>query len=435
MNTLTKFWAKLTKSDKYLASPRRAFWARGGVVVNEDSAMQVAAFHRGSLYIATQVAKLPWYVKEKNNTIVEDGNIPYILNIAPNPEITAMSWRLYTILAAIIHGNGYAEIERSKTGIPLAMWPMDSRRTFVVRDPDTGQLLYKYINQTGGEVFLEPRNVFHLKSPHLKDPFQGQSIAGYAREVLGIGIASDQMASGIFFNGGIPSGVLRHKGRLSDEAYKRLKDTWDADQTGKGSGNTRILEEDTTYEQIKVDPETLQFLGSRKFTVLEICRFLGVPPSKVYDTDAATYSNVENANLEVTTETLDYWCRALESEANVKLLTYNYAGKYTDIDLYDIARGDMKTRSEYFKAMMGIGAMSPNEIREKEGMAPYAKGGRMYISTNNFTPVDRMDEVIDANIKQKEKSAQPPKQPTQPNPDKTKAEIDLLEITAQYLSK
>lgn len=409
-----KFWSRVTAGED-VRNPRRGFYARGSIAVNEDSAMGVAAMHRGIIYISSQVAKLPWYVKDTNYNIIE-GPIGNLLDLAPNPEMNSFMFRSVMCQQAIIHGNSYAEIERNVIGSPIAMWPLDSRCVELKRT-ETGKLVYKISGggQGNEDVYLQPKDVYHIKNFHTKDGLNGQGIVAYGRETLGIAIAADQMASGIFHNGGIPSGVLSHPGTLSDEAYQRIKASWAAQQSGRKVGGTAILEEGIKYEPINVEPEALQFLQSRQFGVLEVARFLGVPPTKLYDVTAATYSNVENANLEVATDTLDAWACMFEMEADVKLLNYRYGGKFTQMDLYAVFRGDMSTRANYFKAMMGIGSINPNEIRAREGMAPYKEGENFYIATNNFTPVDRMDEVIDAQIKQKTEPTQPPKEDTEPD--------------------
>lgn len=368
--------------------------------------MQVAAFNRGLIYISTQIAKLPWEVKDVENNHLR-GPIDNILNVAPNPEMNAFRFRLFMVQQAIIHGNSFAEIERNTVGAPIAMWPLISQNMELMREPN-GSLIYRYTDPGSDSVYLDPKDVFHLPNFHTKDGLVGQGVVAYGREVLGIQIAADQMASGIFHNSGIPSGILKHPGRMSDEAYRRLKESWAEQQGGSKSGATSILEEGITYESVNVDPDALQFIESRQFGVLEIARFLGLPPTKLFDVAAAKYSNVENSNLEVATDTLDSWATNLEMEADVKLLNNRYGGRFTDIDLYSIFRGDMKTRSDYFKSMMSIGAMTPNQIRLREGQPPYKEGDEYYISTNNLTPVSRMNEVIDAEIKQKTTPAPAP---------------------------
>lgn len=412
-------WARITTPGRYIFGPRRPFFARGGIVINEDAAMQVAAFHRGLIYISSQIAKLPWDVKDKDLKIIE-GGVSNLLNLAPNNEINAFRWRLMMVQQAIIYGNAYSEIERDGLGRPLAMWPLESLRMLLIRD-ENGNLIYRYMDPTKGGIDFQPRDIYHLPNFHTKDGIVGQGVASYGKDVLGIQIAADQMASGIFFNSGIPSGLLKHPGKLSDEAYKRLKDSW-AEQSGGGKqGATSILEEGMTYEGVNIDPEALQFIQSREFGVLEIARFLGVPPTKLFDVKASTYSNVENANLEVATDTLDSWATNLEMEADIKILNYRYGGRFSDIDLYSIFRGDMKTRSDYFKAMMSVGAITPNQIRTREGMPGYKEGDYYYIATNNLTPVNRMNEVIDAEIAQKTK---PNAAPAAPQPNKTGAALE-----------
>lgn len=381
--------------------------------------MQVAAFNRGLIYISSQIAKLPWDVKNQDNTIFK-GPISDLLNLAPNEEMNSFRFRLMLVQQAIIHGNSYAEIERSNVGSPIALWPLQSQGMDILRTSE-GKLVYRYANNLAGaeRVYLQPRDVFHIANFHTKDGIVGQGVVGYGRDALGIQIAADSMASGIFHNSGVPSGVLKHPGTLSDEAYKRLKDSWGEQQGGKKTGSTSILEEGITYEAVNIEPEALQFLQSRQFGVLEIARFLGIPPTKLFDTTAATYSNVENANLEVATDTLDSWATNLEMEADVKILNYRYGGKFTDIDLYSVFRGDMKSRSDYFKTMMSIAALTPNQARVREGLPGYGpKGDKYYIATNNLTPVDRLDEVIDADIEQKTKPAASPS-PATPAPAKS----------------
>lgn len=407
MNIFKTMWARITNPGKYIFGSRRPFFSRSGVTVNEDGAMQVAAFNRGVIYISTQIAKLPWDLKDASNNVIE-GPVSNLLNLAANPEMNSFRWRLAMVQNAIINGNAYSEIERSNDGRPIALWPLESQRMELKRT-DSGNLVYVYADPTGGDVYLQPRDVYHLINFHTKDGLVGQGVVGYGRDVLGIQIAADSMAAGLFLNSGIPSGVLMHPGKLSPEAYLRVKDSWASQHGGRKTGATALLEEGMKYEPTKIDADTLQFLESRQFGILEIARFLGVPPTKLFDTAAATYSNVEQSNLEVTTDTLDSWATNLEMEADVKILNYRFGGRYTDIDLYSILRGDMVTRANYFKTMMSVGAMTPNQIRKREGLPGYGKeGDNYYIATNNYTPVDRMDEVIDADITQKTKPAAAP---------------------------
>lgn len=407
---IKRFFNRRTTNSQ-INSPRRILGGFGSVPVNEDTSMKVAAFNRGLIYISSQIAKLPWEIKDATNAIMT-GDVANLLNLAPNIEMNAFTFRLWAIQQAILKGNSYSEIERNTIGQPIAIWPLRTEDVTPMRSDLTGALVYRVSQATPngrGDVYLQPRDVFHVKNFHTKDGICGQGIVAYAIETLGIALAADRMAGGIFNNGGVPSGVLTHPGTISEEAYQRIKKSWNEQNSGRKAGGAAVLEEGVTYTPINVEPDVLQFLESRQFGVLEIARFLGVPPTKLFDITAATYSNVENANLEVATDTLDSWAVNLEMEADIKILNNRYGGKYTELDLYAVFRGDMKTRSDYFKTMISIGAMTPNQIRQREGMAPYGEDGdNYYISTNNLTPSDRVDEVIDAQIAGKNKAGKSP---------------------------
>ena len=78
--------------------------------------------------------------------------------------------------------------------------------------------------------------------------------------------------------------------------------------------------------------------------------------------------------------------------------------------------------------MMSVAAITPNQIREKEGMSGYDGGDEYFIATNNYTPVSRMNEVIDATIANKSKANDPTPKTSQ-NSDQqalTQAAISFL---------
>ncbi len=402
----------------------------GGTWINEETAMEVAAYYRGVMYIATQLSKLPWIIKTDNNTRIVDA-IHKLLRYQPNPEMDSMFFRLHMTTAAINHGNAYAEIERTMLGEPIAIWPIAPGECEPVRDT-SGKLWYQVnstATQSGRTLLMAPKDVFMVRNPHTKDGIVGQNIIGYAIEALGIAKGADKFANALFANGAMPAGVLTVPGELSDDAFARLKESWDKNHTGRKTGGTAILEEGAKYEALTLPPEVLQFLESRQFSVLEIARFLGVPPQKLFDSKSATYNNIEHANLEVVTDTLDVWAKIYEMQTEVKLLMDNKGTRATqcEMDLKALFRGDMDTRSNYFKSRMQTASMTPNQIRMMEGDAPYEGGDEYYVAANNYSPVSRLDEIIDSQIAKKEAS--------DTEGDKDKAEAELAKAATAYLNK
>lgn len=432
MGKLRNFFSNMVFKLAQIPGLRSVFSYAGGQPVTPDTAMKIAAFYRGVTYISTQIANLPWEVKDYKNNVLYSDRIAYLLNVSPNPEMSAHSFRIAMVLQAIVYGNFVAEIERNFYGQPIALWPIGQYEIFPWRDAD-GVLWYRVMGGNrqvpGTDAYLRPQDVFHIKNINSFDGIVGQGLIYYAVNTLGISLGADKMASNLFANMGMPSGVITVQGSLSEVAAKRLKASWDeahknADGKNKGGG-TAVLEQGATFNPVNISPNVLQFLESRKFGVIEMARFLGVPPQKLFDIDGAKHNNVEQANLEVITDTLNTWCKVLEAEADMKLLNGQFGGKYTEVDLFEISRGDMATRGTYYKDMMQTGAITPNEIRNKEGFAGYPDGDKFFIATNNYTPANMVDEVIQSQI---DKATAPPAKTNDNN-----GNADVTKAAAEYL--
>lgn len=407
------------------------------VSVNPDSAMQVAAFYRGVTYITSSIANLPVEIKNKKNEVI-DNKITQLLNVSPNAEMNAHVFKLLGTFIAIVYGNFYCEIERDILGRPIGIWPINEHDIIPWRDAN-GVLWYRVIGGsnvlTGEDSYLRPRDVLHIRNIFTKDGFLGQGIVAYAKDTLGISLNADRMASSLYGNYGMPSGLLSFEGSLSREAGERIKEQWKGAHGGDKVGGTAVLEQGAKFQPLNLTPDVLQFLESRKFGVLEISRFLGVPPTKLFDSDAAKFNNIEHANLEVATDTLNTWARIWEAEIDMKLLGNQYGGQYSEFDLYDVFRGDMDKRSQYYSRLFNIGAMTSNEIRAKEGRAPYTEGNEFYVASNNLTPVRRLNEIIDSNIASKNSSDPSSKEDGTNDKEKEDSDKELNAAVTNYLNR
>lgn len=382
------------------SAPRSYFYNSGGTFISDETAMEVSAYYSGIIYVSTQIAKLPIEIKNLKNEPVNPKNILQTISLTPNPEMSAFMFWLYMMQVALHKGNSYAEIEKTLDGRIKNLWILPSEKISVLRNAE-GKLYYRVSDGAydgRGDAILYPEDIFHVRNFHTKDGIMGQGLLAYARETLGISSGGDKFANALFANGGLPSGVIEVEGSLTEEAALKLKEGWQRNHGGRKTGGTAVLEGGATFKPISHDPNVLQFLESRKFSVIEIARFLRVPPSKLYDQDTSTYNNIEHDNLRVAVDTLDAWARNIEQEIDIKLLNKQFGGNHSNFKMSAIFRGDMKTRSEFHKNMMGSAAMTPNEIRIEEGMQPYSGGDEYYIASNNLSPVSRQNEIIDSQI-------------------------------------
>ena len=78
-----RFANKFFNARKYKPSEpktqRTIFFGSKSIHVDEHTAMTVAAFNRGVIYLASQLAKLPWLVKNDDFSVIRNSNIAKLL--------------------------------------------------------------------------------------------------------------------------------------------------------------------------------------------------------------------------------------------------------------------------------------------------------------------------------------------------------------------
>lgn len=423
-NALSNFWNRLVNPGDIYRGPR-GFSVQGGIVVSETTAMKVATYHRGIIYLSGTLAKMKINIKTSTREILPNDPVALLLNLRPNEDTNSMKFKLAIFQYALHYGNGYAEIERNGAGRPIGLVLIHPNRVTPKRDTRY-KLYYEVYNQDEAPAIIRPRDMLHFTNLHTVDGICGLGLVAYAENSLRISAGADRMASGLFSNGGLPSGVVSHPKKLSDEAYIRMKESWRENNSGKNAGGIQILEEGVTFEALNMDPQVLQFLESRKFGVYEIARFLGVSPEILF-VETTAKKDTEQINTEMSTGTISTLAKNFQAEIDCKLLNDSFGGKFSEFDLYSISRGDMNVRSQYFNRMMSLGTHSPNEVRELEGLPPYAGGDDKYIAVNNLTPTNRVNEVIDSQIERNTKSTTPA--------DKSAEEKELAKALLQKVNR
>ena len=183
------------------------------------------------------------------------------------------------------------------------------------------------------------------------------------------------------------SGVFKYPSTLKPEAYQRLKKDLLAQSVGLHNAHVPLLlEGGMTYERISIPPEDAQFIATRKFQKTEIATIYGIPPHMIADLERATNNNIEHQGMEFVQYCLMPYLVRIEEEFNHKLLREEEFGEYYFLfGLNGLLRGDAKTRSEYYKNMNIVGAISANEIRALEDMNAYEGGDTYFVQMNMQT--------------------------------------------------
>jgi HK97 family phage portal protein len=116
-------------------------------------------------------------------------------------------------------------------------------------------------------------------------------------------------------------------------------------------------------------------IQSREQIVRDIARIFRVPSHLIGASgDNQTYQNVEQASLNFLTHTIAPWIRRIEIAIS-KILD---PGVDVAFDTSTLLRVDALTRATVNKINVQMGARTPNEVRQIEGMEPYDGGDNFH---------------------------------------------------------
>lgn len=366
-----------------------------GVRVDEQEAMTYGPLWACVRVISETMASLPWGVHRKRGEVresVTDHAVYRLLHRRPNPETIPFRFKETLIAHALTWGNGYAEIERNRMGEPIALWIITPDRVTPDRD-EQGNIIYKVANEQADESEIAARDMFHL--PGLAfDGLKGYSVVNQAKQAISLGIATEQFGAAFFGNGAHLGGVITKEvgsGDMSGSAIKNLLSSFNKKHRGAANSNkVHYLDAGLSYQSIGIPPEDAQFLETRRFQTLDMCRWFRVPPHKLAELDRATHNNIESQNIEFVTDVVVPWATRLEQEADFKLFAEDENELFTKFNINALLRGDTAARQNFYTAMLDRGVFDLDEVRAREDLNPLPDGlGQLRLVQANMMSVER----------------------------------------------
>lgn len=363
--------------------------SNSGVEVDEESSLRISAVYACVKVIAETIASLPLVLlKELSNGDNEKAKqhpLYSVLHDSPNSEMTSFTFREMLMTNLLLWGNAYALIKRDANGHVVELYPLKSKNMVVERDAVTNAIKYTYTNNKGITKTYKPKQVLHIPA-FTFDGIVGVSPITYAREAMGLSLATEEFGARFFGNGARPGGVLEHPGVVKDP--EKLRDSWNKVYQGtQNSHKVAVLEEGMKYHEIGMSPEDSQFLQTRAFQINEICRIFRVPPHMIGDLSRSTFSNIEHQSIDFVVHTIRPWVARWEQAITRSLL--NDEEKtiyYARFNVNGLMRGDFNSRMSGYAIARQNGWMSANEIRALEDMnkIPDGQGGDLYLLNGNM---------------------------------------------------
>lgn len=373
-----------------------------GASVTPGTAIAVPAVAAAVSLISGSCATLPAkvFLDDKGINLPDPSHPAFkLIHRDANAWTSASDFRASLTTDALLHGNGYAFVNRIN-GRPFELIRLDPQSVTIYVDAITGEPSYTVNFTSGGSRSYPWQDILHLPAPGpapLKTPYAvgGVSPINYAREAIGLALVLEKHGSQLFSRGGKPSGILSFENKLGFEAAKRISESWHAAHAGDNAGRTAVLEEGGRFTPLTFSSVDLQFLEIRRFQILEIARAFRVPPQFLYDLDRATWSNAESQNQEFLTFSLMPWLKAWESAYERCLLTEEERNSYcVQFETDGLLRADTAARASAYASLRAAGVISANEIRAKENLPPHPEGDSLInpyvVSASNAQPQDKI---------------------------------------------
>jgi len=364
--------------------------------ITAHGSMKISGFFCGVRNISDSLAVLPKQVYSRDGdkrTALLDHPITKLIYRTPNLCMTAFTfWRSFAV-CMLVKGNGFAQIVRNGAGWPVELKLLHPDDVTVYESE--GQLYYKV---TGIDRWLFSDEMFHVPG-FTFDGKVGVSVIRYAADNLSMNLSADAFAVDAYDDRAITYGVIETDTTgLNESGKKNLKKIFEANlNTGKKNRVT-VLDDGMKYKPISLSPQEAMFIEAKASGVADIARWLNIPLHKLHVSGEGGYNFLVQMSMEYLQATIQPLAEQIKQEVERKLITERgkSTGEYAYFNYKKLLEVDPKTRAEYYKNMVYIKAMNPNEVRKLEDMNPYDGGDEFLQMANMMTEEQIKKELQDA---------------------------------------
>ena len=371
-----------------------------GINVTPEKAMGIVTVFACVQWRASMIGHLPFKLHQEqgdSTRVVRDHPVAISLD-EPHEEINKVDFLSSLEACHALYNQAFCQVVRNMLGrvmgfVPLHPGRVERRRVNDYGQPDSSGRLVYIID---GIKTLERADILHIKGLSF-DGVNPCRFNDYAKECIGLAIALDKDAGFTFSEGVRFPNLLVTDNEVSQTAYDRIKG-WLSKGAGSLFGRLKstLLDSGIKPWEPKRNYQELEFSANRKEQALAICRMLRVPPHKVGILDNAIKANIEAQQIEAVSDVLAPIACLFEAEFSRVLTRAEKAqGFFLRFNLNALLRGTMKDRSEFYKALTGIRAMNPNEVRKLENMNPYEGGDEFFGPMNEESVTQTINRTDD----------------------------------------
>lgn len=341
------------------------------------------------MLLARTYSTLPLHVyeydrKHARQRVDEGRPLPALLE-KPNQFMTHCDFFFIMGFNYELHGEAIAIIERSREGIPIALYPVSPSQV-VARWKDD-ELCYTVAGAS--TKTYSASDILDIKATPssyttVLDPIS------YASTDLELEEKCKAIQKEFFDGGTIMGRSISVPDRYTPDERAMVQAAFDS---LRRTGTRNVVHSDSVkIESFSVQNGEIQrLINASKWNLQEVARRFNVPVFMLGDS-TGTYNNTENQLQEFITYCIQPRIVVWETAMKDKL---GYSGQFFKFSLQGLLRGDHASRSSYYHNAIMDGWMSINEVRALEELPPVPDGDQHFFPMN-YTTLGKVGETTSA---------------------------------------
>jgi HK97 family phage portal protein len=273
----------------------------------------------------------------------------------------AFEFRRALMMNALLYGNGFALINRTKGGELLELLLLDNDN--VSLDTQSGVPTYS----VRGFLGVPAADILHVRAPSTNGLW-GESPINLCRTSIQILASQEQMALTSYRNAGNPKIALVHKAKIDEALMQKIENYYMKRHGGaENAGKPVVLGDDVRIERISSTLDDTGLEAARKYSIADVSRLYGVPASYLSEDVGSSYGTMEWLSRMYVDGCLAAWMAAVESELKAKLMN-PYASVSWDTDA--LIRPGVAEQMAALRTGVEGGFLTRNEARAKLDLEP-----------------------------------------------------------------
>lgn len=387
-------------------------WLTDGMsgAVSEAQAMRVGAVYASVGLIGRAIGALPFHIYERTKEGRDrvDDDLWWLFNESPHAAWTAASAWLHAAQSILLEGDAYWQILRASKYSPKIVGFEPHHPKAVRAKRVDGRNRYT-IHAARGDGSIERRELDQDDVLHFPGiGFNGLRSLTPIQAALGstadLALAADNHAAAFFRGGARPDHaiVVPKDQKINQDQRDLMRETWSEQrQHYNQTGIPPVLIGGMELKPITLNAQDAQLLETRKQSVEDIARIMGVPPHMIGKTDAATSwgTGIEQMSIGFIRYTLTGHLDAIRQEINRKC--WPQRRRFGEHNVEALLEGDSKTQAEYLTRALGgpgsQGWMTVNQVRKLKNMPPIDDQWANTVQrAGSKAPATTTEEKIDA---------------------------------------